>query len=148
MSEKQFLFGYVPLTRLTSSIILVISIRKTIMSEYFFTSESVVKGHLGKLADPLLYNMFGAILEQDSTSLVAFETLANTRLISLASQITTAANEDFIEVASEKINPDGFDNSEYGIDYTVCTVLVSYNKQSPDIAQGVDGAHDDQLRYS
>jgi S-adenosylmethionine synthetase len=71
--------------------------------------------------------------------------LANTGLIVLAGEITTTANVDYIKVARDAIKRIGYDNTEYGIDYKGCAVLVAYDKQSPDIAQGVDGAHDDPL---
>jgi S-adenosylmethionine synthetase len=115
------------------------------MSEYLFTSESVSEGHPDKLADQVSDSILDAILEQDPTARVAAETLANTGLIVLAGEITTTANVDYIKVARETIKRIGYDNTEYGIDYKGCAVLVAYDKQSPDIAQGVDGAHDDPL---
>ena len=115
------------------------------MSEYLFTSESVSEGHPDKLADQVSDAILDAILEQDPTARVAAETLANTGLIVLAGEITTTANVDYIKVARETIKRIGYDNTEYGIDYKGCAVLVAYDKQSPDIAQGVDGAHDDPL---
>jgi S-adenosylmethionine synthetase len=115
------------------------------MSEYFFTSESVSEGHPDKLADQVSDSILDAILAQDPTARVAAETLANTGLIVLAGEITTTANVDYIKVARDAIKRIGYDNTEYGIDYKGCAVLVAYDKQSPDIAQGVDGAHDDPL---
>jgi S-adenosylmethionine synthetase len=115
------------------------------MSEYLFTSESVSEGHPDKLADQVSDSILDAILEQDPTARVAAETLANTGLIVLAGEITTTANVDYIKVARETIKRIGYDNTEYGIDYKGCAVLVAYDKQSPDIAQGVDGAQDDPL---
>ncbi len=115
------------------------------MSEYLFTSESVSEGHPDKLADQVSDSILDAILEQDPTARVAAETLANTGLIVLAGEITTTANVDYIKVARETIKRIGYDNTDYGIDYKGCAVLVAYDKQSPDIAQGVDGAHDDPL---
>lgn len=115
------------------------------MSEYLFTSESVSEGHPDKLADQVSDAILDAILTQDSTARVAAETLANTGLIVLAGEITTTANVDYIKVARDTIKRIGYDNTEYGIDYKGCAVLVAYDKQSPDIAQGVDGAHDDPL---
>lgn len=115
------------------------------MSEYLFTSESVSEGHPDKLADQVSDSILDAILTQDPTARVAAETLANTGLIVLAGEITTTANVDYIKVAREAIKRIGYDNTEYGIDYKGCAVLVAYDKQSPDIAQGVDGAHDDPL---
>ena len=115
------------------------------MNDYFFTSESVSEGHPDKLADQVSDSILDAILEQDPTARVAAETLANTGLIVLAGEITTTANVDYIKVARETIKRIGYDNTDYGIDYKGCAVLVAYDKQSPDIAQGVDGAQDDPL---
>ena len=115
------------------------------MSEYLFTSESVSEGHPDKLADQVSDSILDAILVQDPTARVAAETLANTGLIVLAGEITTTANVDYIKVARETIKRIGYDNTDYGIDYKGCAVLVAYDKQSPDIAQGVDGAQDDPL---
>ena len=115
------------------------------MSEYLFTSESVSEGHPDKVADQISDAILDAILEQDPTARVAAETLTNTGLVVLAGEITTTANVDYIKVARDTIRYIGYDNSDYGIDYKGCAVLVAYDKQSPDIAQGVDGALDDPL---
>jgi hypothetical protein len=76
---------------------------------------------------------------------VAAETLCNTGLVVLAGEITTNANVDYIQVARDTIKRIGYDNTDYGIDYKGCAVLVAYDKQSPDIAQGVNAAYDDNL---
>lgn len=115
------------------------------MNEYLFTSESVSEGHPDKLADQVSDSILDAILTQDPNARVAAETLANTGLIVLAGEITTTANVDYIKVARETIKRIGYDNTEYGIDYKGCAVLVAYDKQSPDIGQGVDNAEDDPL---
>ena len=115
------------------------------MNEYLFTSESVSEGHPDKLANQVSDSILDAILQQDPTARVAAETLANTGLIVLAGEITTTANVDYIKVARDAIKRIGYDNTEYGIDYKGCAVLVAYDKQSPDIAQGVDNANDDPL---
>ena len=115
------------------------------MSEYLFTSESVSEGHPDKVADQISDAILDAILEQDPTARVAAETLTNTGLVVLAGEITTTANVDYIKVARDTIRYIGYDNTDYGIDYKGCAVLVAYDKQSPDIAQGVDGALDDSL---
>ncbi|MDR1848907.1 MAG: methionine adenosyltransferase, partial [Zoogloeaceae bacterium] len=115
------------------------------MSDYLFTSESVSEGHPDKVADQISDAILDAVLTQDPTGRVAAETLCNTGLVVLAGEITTAANVDYIRVARDTIRSIGYDNTEYGIDYKGCAVLVAYDKQSPDIAQGVDHAHDDQL---
>lgn len=113
--------------------------------DYFFTSESVSEGHPDKVADQVSDAILDAILEQDPTARVAAETLCNTGLVVLAGEITTKANVDYIKVARETIKSIGYDNADFGIDYKSCAVLVAYDKQSPDIAQGVDNAHDDPL---
>lgn len=115
------------------------------MTDYLFTSESVSEGHPDKLADQVSDSILDAILEQDPTARVAAETLANTGLIVLAGEITTSANVDYIKVARDTIQRIGYDNTDYGIDYKGCAVLVAYDKQSPDIKQGVDSAQDDPL---
>jgi S-adenosylmethionine synthetase len=115
------------------------------MSDYLFTSESVSEGHPDKVADQISDAILDAILTQDPYARVAAETLTNTGLVVLAGEITTTANVDYIQVARETIKRIGYDNTEYGIDYKGCAVLVAYDKQSPDIAQGVDRASDDFL---
>jgi S-adenosylmethionine synthetase len=114
-------------------------------NQYFFTSESVSEGHPDKVADQVSDSILDAILEQDPTARVAAETLCNTGLVVLAGEITTTANVDYIKVARDTIKRIGYDNTDYGIDYKGCAVMVCYDKQSPDIAQGVDKAHDDNL---
>ncbi|MGA1664130.1 MAG: methionine adenosyltransferase [Burkholderiaceae bacterium] len=113
--------------------------------DYFFTSESVSEGHPDKVSDQISDAILDAIIAQDPTSRVAAETLCNTGLIVLAGEITTRANVDYIQVARETIKGIGYDNTEFGIDYKGCAVLVAYDKQSPDIAQGVNKAYDDGL---
>lgn len=114
-------------------------------NDYFFTSESVSEGHPDKVADQISDAILDAILTQDPTARVAAETLCNTGLVVLAGEITTNANVDYIQVARNTLREIGYDNTDYGIDYKGCAVLVAYDKQSPDIAQGVDKAHDDGL---
>jgi S-adenosylmethionine synthetase len=107
-------------------------------NEYLFTSESVSEGHPDKVADQISDAILDAILEQDPKARVAAETLCNTGLVVLAGEITTTANVDYIKVARDTIKRIGYDNADYGIDYKSCAVMVCYDKQSPDIAQGVD----------
>jgi len=114
-------------------------------NDYFFTSESVSEGHPDKVADQISDSILDAILAQDPTARVAAETLCNTGLVVLAGEITTNANVDYIQVARNTLREIGYDNTAYGIDYKGCAVLVAYDKQSPDIAQGVNKAHDDGL---
>jgi S-adenosylmethionine synthetase len=107
-------------------------------NEYLFTSESVSEGHPDKVADQISDAILDAILAQDPRARVAAETLCNTGLVVLAGEITTSANVDYIKVARDTLKDIGYDNTDYGIDYKGCAVLVAYDKQSPDIAQGVD----------
>ncbi|MBF22458.1 MULTISPECIES: methionine adenosyltransferase [Alcaligenaceae] len=107
-------------------------------NDFLFTSESVSEGHPDKVADQISDSILDAIFEQDPFARVAAETLCNTGLVVLAGEITTTANVDYIQVARDTIKRIGYDNTDYGIDYKGCAVLVAYDKQSPDIAQGVD----------
>src|ERR671928_562056 len=115
------------------------------MSDFLFTSESVSEGHPDKVADQISDAILDAVLAQDPRSRVAAETLCNTGLVVLAGEITTNAHVDYIQVARDTIKRIGYDNTEYGIDYKGCAVMVCYDKQSNDIAQGVDHASDDYL---
>jgi S-adenosylmethionine synthetase len=109
-----------------------------VANDYLFTSESVSEGHPDKVADQISDAILDAIFEQDPKARVAAETLCNSGLVVLAGEITTHANVDYIAVARDTIKRIGYDNADYGIDYKSCAVLVAYDKQSPDIAQGVD----------
>ena len=113
--------------------------------DYLFTSESVSEGHPDKVADQISDAILDAIFTQDPNARVAAETLTNTGLVVLAGEITTSANVDYIQVARDTIKRIGYDNTDYGIDYKGCAVLVAYDKQSPDIAQGVDRSSEDYL---
>jgi S-adenosylmethionine synthetase len=106
--------------------------------EFLFTSESVSEGHPDKVADQISDAILDAIFEQDKFSRVAAETLVNTGLVVLAGEITTGAHVDYNEVARQAIRRIGYDNTDYGIDYKGCAVLVAYDKQSQDIKRGVD----------
>ena len=108
------------------------------MSDFLFTSESVSEGHPDKVADQISDAVLDAILAKDPKSRVAAETLVTTGLVVMAGEITTSAVIDFQAVARDTIKSIGYDNTEYGIDYRGCAVMVCYDKQSPDIAQGVD----------
>ena len=107
-------------------------------NDYLFTSESVSEGHPDKVSDQISDAILDAILAIDPKARVAAETLCNTGLVVLAGEITTHANVDYIGVARETIKRIGYDNADYGIDYKSCAVMVCYDKQSPDIAQGVN----------
>ncbi|MBU1819262.1 MAG: methionine adenosyltransferase, partial [Gammaproteobacteria bacterium] len=114
-------------------------------NDFLFTSESVSEGHPDKVADQISDAILDAIFKEDPRSRVAAETLTNTGLVVLAGEITTNAHVDYIQVARDTIKRIGYDNTDYGIDYKGCAVLVAYDKQSNDIAQGVDHASDDHL---
>jgi S-adenosylmethionine synthetase len=105
----------------------------------------VSEGHPDKVADQISDAILDAILSHDPRSRVAAETLVNTGLVVLAGEITTNGYVDYIQVARDTIKRIGYDNTDYGIDYKGCAVLVAYDKQSNDIAQGVDQASDDYL---
>jgi S-adenosylmethionine synthetase len=109
-----------------------------VANDFLFTSESVSEGHPDKVADQISDAVLDALLAQDKRSRVAAETLVTTGLVVLAGEITTSANVDFSAIARNVIKRIGYDNTEYGIDYKGCAVMVCYGKQSPDIAQGVD----------
>jgi S-adenosylmethionine synthetase len=113
--------------------------------DFIFTSESVSEGHPDKMADQVSDAILDAILTQDKRARVACETLLTTGLCVIAGEITTSAVIDYNQVARQTIKRIGYDSSEIGFDYNTCAVLVTVGKQSPDIAQGVDRAHDDNL---
>lgn len=114
-------------------------------SEFLFTSESVSEGHPDKVADQISDAVLDACIAGDPMSRVAAETLCTTGLVVLAGEITTGANVDYIGLTRDVLKRIGYDNTEYGIDHRGCSVLVGYDKQSQDIAQGVDHAMDDEL---
>ena len=114
-------------------------------NNFLFTSESVSEGHLDKVSDQVSDAILDAILAQDPLSRVAAETLCNTGLVLLAGEVTTNAHVDYIQVVRDTIKRIGYDNTEYGIDYKGCSVMMCYDKQSNDIAQGVNRASDDYL---
>src|SRR6201998_2805141 len=107
-------------------------------SDFLFTSESVSEGHPDKVADQISDAILDAVLPHDPLARVAAETLVTTGLVVLAGEITTSSVVDYASVARETIKRIGYDNSDFGIDYKGCAVMVCYDKQSPDIAQGVD----------
>ena len=103
--------------------------------DFLFTSESVSEGHPDKVADQISDGILDAILAHDPRARVAAETLVTTGLVVLAGEITTHAIIDYPGVAREVIKRIGYDNSDFGIDYKGCAVMVCYDRQSPDIAQ-------------
>lgn len=108
------------------------------MSHYLFTSESVAVGHPDKIADQISDAILDACLDQDRASKVACETMVTTGLVILAGEISTVARLDYPEIVRKTIKEIGYDNSSLGFDYRSCGVIVAINKQSPDIAQGVE----------
>jgi S-adenosylmethionine synthetase len=126
------------------------------MSDFLFTSESVSEGHPDKVADQISDAVLDAVLAQDKRGRVAAETLCATGLVVMAGQITTSANVNYAEIARDVIKRIGYDDSASGFDYRSCAVLTAYDRQSADIAQGVDegkgldldqGAGDQGLMY-
>ncbi len=109
------------------------------MSEFLFTSESVSEGHPDKIADQISDAVLDAILAQDKFGRVAAETLVTTGLVVMSGEITTTGHDlNYQQIARDTVKRIGYDDSELGFDYKSCAVLVTFNKQSPDIAQGVN----------
>ena len=120
------------------------------MSDRFlFTSESVTEGHPDKIADQVSDAILDACLEQDPYSRVAAETLTATGLVVIAGEITTNAYVDFQSLVRGVVQSIGYDNATYGFDSNTCAVISSINKQSADIAMGVDkdGAGDQGMMF-
>ena len=115
--------------------------------KFIFTSESVSEGHPDKVADQISDAILDAILAQDPKARVACETLVTTGMAVIAGEITTTAYADMPSIVRETIKEIGYTDSAMGFDYETCAVLVSIDKQSPDIAQGVsegEGLHKEQ----
>lgn len=108
------------------------------MSEFLFTSESVSEGHPDKVADQISDAILDAVFTQDKYSRVAAETLVNTGLVVLAGEITTNANVNYQQVVRDTIRDIGYTKNEYGFAADSCAILINYDQQSPDIAQGVN----------
>jgi S-adenosylmethionine synthetase len=108
------------------------------LKDYIFTSESVTEGHPDKMADQISDAVLDSFLAQDPKSRVACETMITTGLVVLAGEVTTKAQVDLQEVVRQKIKDIGYDHSDKGFDCNTCSVMVSLDKQSPDIAQGVN----------
>jgi len=105
---------------------------------FVFTSESVGEGHPDKVADQISDSVLDAILKQDPTARVACETMVNTGMVILSGEITTSAIIDYQEIARNTIKEIGYNSSDMGFDYASCAVLVTMDKQSVDIAAGVN----------
>ncbi len=116
---------------------------------FLFTSESVTEGHPDKIADQISDAILDACLEQDPFSRVACETLTCTGLVVIAGEITTQAYVDFQSVVRGTVASIGYDNALYGFDSNTCAVISTINKQSGDIAMGVDtgGAGDQGMMF-
>jgi S-adenosylmethionine synthetase len=117
------------------------------MSRYRFTSESVTEGHPDKLCDQVSDSILDAILAQDPTARVACEALAKTGMVVVAGEITTTAKLDYPQIIRETVKDIGYVGSEMGFDAASCAILTAIERQSPDIAQGVnegDGLHKEQ----
>ncbi len=113
--------------------------------KYLFTSESVTEGHPDKVADQISDAILDRLLAQDPESRVACETLVTTGMAVIAGEITTKGYADFADVVRDTIRDIGYTSSEMGFDWQTCAVISSIDKQSPDIAQGVDSvAPEDQ----
>ncbi len=108
------------------------------LKDYTFTSESVTEGHPDKMADQISDAVLDAMLSQDPASRVACETMITTGLVVLAGEITSKAQVDFQDIVRSKINDIGYNHSDKGFDSNTCGVMVALDKQSPDIAQGVN----------
>jgi S-adenosylmethionine synthetase len=118
-------------------------------NRFLFTSESVTEGHPDKIADQISDAILDACLEQDPYSRVACETLTCTGLVVIAGEITTSAYVDFQSLVRGVVSSIGYDNALYGFDSNTCAVISSINKQSGDIAMGVDtgGAGDQGMMF-
>lgn len=118
-------------------------------SSYLFTSESVTEGHPDKIADQISDAVLDAALAEDPTARVACETLVTTGLVVIAGEITTSARVDFTKVARDTIREIGYTRAKFGFDSETCSVLSALDRQSPDIAMGVDtgGAGDQGLMF-
>ena len=121
----------------------------SIESGYLFTSESVTEGHPDKIADQISDAVLDAALAEDATARVACETLVTTGLVVIAGEITTEARIDYTKVARDTIREIGYTRAKFGFDSETCSVLSALDRQSPDIAMGVDtgGAGDQGLMF-
>ena len=110
------------------------------MEKILFTSESVTEGHPDKVCDSISDAILDAMMEQDPMSRVACETATTTGLVLVMGEITTKANVDIQKIVRDTIREIGYDNADYGFDADTCAVITSLDKQSTDIAMGVDKA--------
>lgn len=110
------------------------------MSKYVFTSESVTEGHPDKICDQISDAVLDAMLEQDPMSRVACETVTTTGMVMCMGEITTNASVDIPQIVRDTVVEIGYDRAKYGFDGHTCAVFTTIDKQSPDIAMGVDNA--------
>lgn len=108
------------------------------LKDFMFTSESVTEGHPDKIADGISDTILDALLAQDPKTRCSAETMITTGLVMLAGEISSRAEIDFQEIIRTKIKEIGYDNSSKGHDHKTCGILIALDKQSPDIAQGVN----------
>jgi S-adenosylmethionine synthetase len=111
-------------------------------NEFLFTSESVTEGHPDKIADQISDGVLDAVLKDDPTARVACETLVNTGLVVVSGEITTSTYVDIQDVARQTVKKIGYTDAAFGFDYQTCAVINAIDKQSPDIAQGVNAAYE------
>ncbi|MDQ6776300.1 MAG: methionine adenosyltransferase [Actinomycetota bacterium] len=111
-------------------------------NEYLFTSESVTEGHPDKIADQISDGVLDAVMRDDPTGRVACETLVNTGLVVVSGEISTSTYVDIPQIARDTVKRIGYTNALYGFDCHTCAVINAIDKQSPDIAQGVDTAYE------
>ncbi len=119
------------------------------MANYLFTSESVTGGHPDKICDQISDAVLDAIMEKDPMGRVACETCCTTGMVLVMGEITTSADIDIPKIARDVINDIGYNNAEYGFDCNTCAVMTALDKQSSDIAMGVDrlGAGDQGMMF-
>ena len=117
-------------------------------NEYLFTSESVTEGHPDKIADQISDTVLDAVLTDDPYGRVACETLVNTGLVVVAGEITTTVHLDIPELVRATVRDIGYDDAAYGFDCNTCAVISTIDRQSPDIAQGVNTAHEQRAAGS
>jgi S-adenosylmethionine synthetase len=111
-------------------------------NEFLFTSESVTEGHPDKIADQISDGVLDAVLRDDPDGRVACETLVNTGLVVVSGEITTSTYVDIQDIVRDTVRRIGYTDATFGFDYKTCAVINTIDKQSPDIAQGVDEAYE------
>lgn len=140
MRKKRFFQAFRIFERLLFFLRFLETERKRIMSRTLFTSESVTEGHPDKICDKISDAVLDALLAEDPLSRVACETVTTTGLVMCMGEISTKANVDIPQIVRDTVIEIGYDKGEYGFDGNTCAVMVTMDKQSPDIAMGVDNA--------